>query len=151
MDKIKESIKKDHRQLGDMLKAYQKLKDEDESEAKKLFHEIQSRIERHVSWEERILFPRIEARICMNLPPPSIRARSQHREIEKIIEKICEQVVHTRRQTNELKGKLADLWEQHDRELERILYPWIDLSLSEQEKEEALDLMDRSAVGHGSQ
>jgi len=129
-----------------MLREYRRIKNEDERQAGTLFGEFKSRLERHMLWEEDILFPRVEANIGMNLPAPSIRARSQHREIKRVVDELYKQLVGKQKRTDELEKELEDMWDEHDREEERILYAWIDLSLSEEEKQKALDLMSRSSV-----
>jgi len=144
--KINEFMAEDHKRLDDLLRNFQRTKSQDQSRARELFHEFRILLLRHLHWEEQILLPTIEARQCMHMPGPSTITRLEHQQIKELLETAYDHVVRQQRWADPLEKQLVEMLEAHTKEEERILYPWIDLSLSEEEKEEALEKMKHSAA-----
>jgi iron-sulfur cluster repair protein YtfE (RIC family) len=140
--KIKEYMEQDHARLERILTAFFEARDQDVVRARELFHEFKSGVEKHMAWEEKILFPAIERRTGMHLPGPAVLVQFQHQHIRALFEKISAQI-EKEGETEEAIKELLDLLVLHHREEERILYPWIDLSLDKEEREAVLEQMKR--------
>lgn len=138
--KIKEYMEQDHDRLERILTAFFEARDQNVVRARKLFHEFKSGVEKHMAWEEEILFPAIERRTGMHMPGPAVLVRFQHQHIRTLFEKISAQIEKEGVTAEEIK-ELLDLLVLHHQEEERILYPWIDLSLDKEEREAALEQM----------
>jgi iron-sulfur cluster repair protein YtfE (RIC family) len=145
--KIKTFMAADHQRLDGMLMEFQRLKEIDQVQARKLFHEFKVGIDRHLAWEEKILFPMIESRTGLNMPGPATITRAAHQEIKKLLEEIYDQVIKKEVWAEALEGRLVEMLLSHGEEEKRILYPWIEQSLGEAEREEALDRMEHRNAG----
>jgi iron-sulfur cluster repair protein YtfE (RIC family) len=138
--KIKDFMTHDHDRLERLLKDFLGEKDQDISRARGLIDEFKTGILKHIAWEEEILFPMIEHRTGMHMPGPTVLVQPQHQQIKSLLEKISVQIEKEGSIEGTLK-ELVDLLLLHNREEERILYPWIDVSLDKEDREEALKEM----------
>ena len=143
---LKEFMTQDHNRLERILRDFLSVGDEELAQARKLFHEFKIGVERHLAWEEEVLFPSIECRTGMQAPGPSTLVRSQHRQIREFLEKIFARILNGE-SAKEAQRELIDLLALHSREEERVLYPWVDLCLCLEEKEEAIERMKRLPAG----
>lgn len=143
---IKEFVIRDHDRLLRTLKDFQQIKDKDPARAWELLLEFRTGLLRHIAWEEEILFPSIECRTDMHIPGPSIRTRTEHQQIRGFLEKLTDQIVQRREDAEELGKNLINLLILHYEEEEKILYPWIEMTLNEADQEDALNKMGHSAV-----
>jgi iron-sulfur cluster repair protein YtfE (RIC family) len=146
--KIKTFMLEDHIRLDGLLKEFQRLKQTDRTSAKKLFHEFKTGFVKHIAWEEEILFPLIESRTSLHMPGPASITRNEHREIRKLLDKVYDEIMNKEEWTEELEARLMEVMAAHGEEEDKVLYPWIELSLGEHEKEEALDKMKTSPAGN---
>ncbi|WP_168063218.1 hemerythrin domain-containing protein [Candidatus Manganitrophus noduliformans] len=143
--KIKDFMTHDHERLEQILRDFLKARDQDGVRARELFNAFKSGVEKHMAWEEEILFPAIERRTGMHLPGPTVLVQSQHRQIKALFEKISAQI-DKEGGTEEVLKELTGLLALHSREEERILYPWIDVSLGKEEREAALEQMKQCST-----
>jgi iron-sulfur cluster repair protein YtfE (RIC family) len=139
---IKTFMTADHKRLDKMLEEFQRLKKTDPTVARTLFHEFKIGIDRHFAWEEEILFPMIESRTGLHMPGPATITRAAHQQIKKLLEEIYDQVVNKGKWAEELENRLVEMLLSHGKEEEKILYPWIEQSLGQAEREEALDKIE---------
>ncbi len=125
----------DHDRLDNIFKEFRKTK------AKGLFHEFKVGLQRHIVWEEELLFPIFENKTGMHDTGPTAVMRMEHRTIKEFLEKIHHALTNDSVQTEDLENDLLDVLTEHNNKEENILYPWIDESLSEKEKEETFTQM----------
>lgn len=140
---IKDFMMQDHHRIEETLNDFLSNQDPGSARTLEMLKEIKTAIERHMAWEEEALLPCIESSTGMHMPGPSDLIRSQHRQMRALLESIHIQIVH-KKGIEALQKELADLLTLHRREEERILYPWVDTCLSEEEREAALNKMKQS-------
>src|SRR5690348_904548 len=73
----------DHDRLDALLQSFQTLKRHNFSKAKEAFMQFKSGLERHIRWEEEILFPLWEDKTGMSDGGPTFVMRQEHRRIEE--------------------------------------------------------------------
>ncbi len=130
----------DHDRLDNILENYRKARN-DKKAAALFFSEFKKGLQRHIIWEEEILFPMFEDRTEVRDGPTEVM-RIEHRSIKEFLESIHDKISEGDMETEELeKGMLAVLMPHNDNE-EGILYPFIDLETSEKEREDAFKRMD---------
>lgn len=130
----------DHDRLDNLFKEFKNIKNVDENRARNLFHEFKIGLQKHIVWEEEILFPLFENKNGMHDTGPTAVMRMEHKQIKDFLEKIhCNLGKNTK--TDDLEERLIEVLTEHNNKEENILYPWIDSSVSEQEKEEAFTKM----------
>ena len=137
MDSIYDFMSKDHDRLDEIFNGFKKIKNSNINTAKELFMEFKKGLERHIVWEEEILFPLFEKQTGMNDSGPTFVMRMEHVRIKEIISAIHEMIVKLDLDTDELENELVFVLTQHNDKEESILYPWIDNSISILEREEA--------------
>lgn len=131
----------DHDRLDGIFKEFKNIKTTDKNKARNLFHEFKIGLQKHIVWEEEILFPLFENKTGMRDTGPTAVMRMEHKKIKDFLERIhCSLSKNV--QTNDLEEGLIEVLTEHNNKEEDILYPWIDNSVSEQEKEEAFTKME---------
>lgn len=130
----------DHDRLDNIFKEFKSIKNIEKGEAKKLFHQFKIGLQKHIVWEEEILFPLFEDKTGMRDTGPTAVMRMEHRTIKDFLEKIHENLGKNI-PTNDLEEGLIEVLTEHNNKEENILYPWIDNSVSEEEKEEVFTKM----------
>ena len=143
MKKIKEFMSDDHDRLEVIFKEFQSTKDKDVNQAKDLFHEFKTGLKQHIVWEEEILFPIFEDRTGMQEQGPTAVMRMEHRKIKEFLEAIHDNIVNADINTDAFERGLIEVLTAHNEKEEKILYPWMDNSLSETETEEAFERMEK--------
>jgi iron-sulfur cluster repair protein YtfE (RIC family) len=78
----------DHDRLDDLFKNFQQLKRSDFSKAKQFFKEFKIGLQRHIIWEEEILFPLFEEKTGLKNGGPTEVMRLEHRQIKTHLETI---------------------------------------------------------------
>ncbi|MCL4384590.1 hemerythrin domain-containing protein [Patescibacteria group bacterium] len=141
---ILDYMSKDHDRLDKIYQEFQKVREKDKEEARDLFHEFKTGLQRHIIWEEDILFPLFEEKTEAKENGPTEVMRQEHREIKEVLEKIHDEV---RQGTGgqKLDKELYGILEEHNRKEEMILYPWIDRAISEKEAKEIFVKMKQIA------
>lgn len=140
MNSIADFMSKDHDRLEDIFKGFQKTKSSDVNKAKELFYSFKSGLERHIVWEEEILFPIFEERTGMSAGGPTMVMRTEHQQIKEFLTHINGQLANS----DSGEAELIQVLTSHNDKEESILYPWIDNSLGENEREEILRRMKES-------
>lgn len=125
----------DHDQLDGYFKKFQELKREDYPQAKEYFKKFKFGLQRHIVWEEEILFPLFEEKTGMKHGGPTEVMRHEHRQIKTYLEEVHKKVLCQNPQSDEEEQLLGDILKQHNHKEENILYPAIDRSVSDEERQ----------------
>ncbi len=141
MESVAKFMSADHDRLDNILENYRKARN-DKKAAALFFSEFKKGLQRHIIWEEEILFPMFEDKIEVR-DGPTEAMRIEHRSIKEFLEGIHDKVSEGDTCTEAIeRGMLAMLMPHNDKE-ESVLYPFIDLETSEKEREDAFKRMDR--------
>jgi len=125
----------DHDRLDELLKTFQKLKRADFAKAKEAFKESKFGLQRHIVWEEDVLFPLWEEKTGMSEGGPTSVMRAEHRQIGQQLEAIHGKVADQNPDSDQEEQALLDLLGSHNMKEERVLYPAIDQVTSAEERE----------------
>jgi iron-sulfur cluster repair protein YtfE (RIC family) len=131
MNGIADFMSKDHDRLDNLLKEFQSKKITEPDHAKKLFCDFKSGLERHIVWEEEILFPIFEEKIGMQGGPTQVM-RMEHIQIKELLGSIHERVLKGDFQTDPLEARLVGILSSHNVKEENILYPMCDSVLADE-------------------
>ncbi len=136
MEKISEFMGKDHRRLDGLLKEFNMVVKSDMQRSKPLFHKFRAGLQRHIAWEEEVLFPVFESHTGMFSDGPTSIMRMEHHIIRELLGKIHLKIAAGQGNITELGGKLKAVLEGHDKKEEMVLYPWFDRenTLTEEER-----------------
>jgi hemerythrin superfamily protein len=135
----------DHERLDALFKSFQTLKRTDFPKAKSAFLEFKAGLQRHVVWEEDVLFPLWERKSGMTGGGPTIVMRSEHREIGEWLEAIHRKILAQNPETEREEETLLDLLDRHNMSEEEVLYPEMDRMISAEERETAFRAMEQIA------
>ena len=141
MNAITNFMGQDHDRLEGLVTEFQATKGSDLGKAKDFFSEFKRGLQRHIVWEEEILFPLFEHRTGMEDRGPTAVMRTEHRQIKDFLEQIHDRIAKGETNTDEFERGLLTVLSAHNQKEETILYPWIDQSLSELEAKETLARM----------
>jgi len=123
-----------HAELDSIFDEFMKQQDNDVAKAMSLFHNFKVGLQKHIVWEEEILFPIFEKETGMRGSGPTEVMRMEHRQIKEFLEEI-----HTKLLGGGLEGidgpenDLLDILGLHNEKEENILYPSIDDLLNDVE------------------
>lgn len=131
----------DHDRLDGIFKEFKSAKNTDKNKARSLFHEFKVGLQRHIVWEEEILFPLFENKTGMHDTGPTAVMRMEHKKIKDFLERIHSSLGKNI-QTKGLEDGLIEVLTEHNNKEESILYPWIDDFVGEGGKEEAFAKME---------
>ncbi len=148
---IQSSFADDHDRLDQLLATYRQWKRVDFDRAKPAFQQFNVGLQRHILWEEGILFPLFEEKTGMHNHGPTVVMRAEHREIARRLEAVHDKVrvrdVDSDREEEALVVSLS----MHNHKEENILYPAIDRLLNDEEKAAAFTKMEElSAEAYGA-
>lgn len=133
----------DHARLDGIFKEFDKLKSDNLTGAKPFFQKFKLGLERHILWEEGILFPIFEEKTGMSDGGPTAVMRMEHHEIKDFLEKINSEILTGELEEIDIaKNGLLDVLHTHNQKEESILYPSIDNMLTDQEREKAISDMN---------
>ena len=132
---ITEFFEQDHDRLDELFKTFQQSKRSDFPKAKEAFKEFKFGLQRHIVWEEDLLFPIWEQKTGMSDSGPTPVMRNEHREIGRQLEAIHQKVADQNPDSDQEEQTLLDLLGSHNRKEERALYPAIDKVTSPEERE----------------
>jgi iron-sulfur cluster repair protein YtfE (RIC family) len=132
----------DHDRLDRLFERFRVLKNVDTRKAGSLFSDFKAGLQRHITWEEEILFPLFEAKTGMRDTGPTAVMRMEHGQIKSFLERIHIKIAAG--QTcglDALEKGLLEVLSAHNEKEENVLYPWIDDSLGGIEREDVLTRM----------
>ncbi len=139
MTTILEFMSVDHYRLDNKIRMYSTEKLVDIEQAESIFLFFKSELERHIIWEEDILFPIFERKTGIKDGGPTSVMRMEHIQIKNHLQEI-QKKLHAKKIQYPCEEEVAlfKLLESHNQKEENILYPGIDNLTSEQEKDQML-------------
>ena len=136
-------FQEDHERLDALFNAFQRLKRSDSAKAKESFKEFKFGLQRHIVWEEDLLFPLWEQQTGMSEGGPTAVMRAEHRQIGQHLEAIHKKVQEHDPDSDEDERRLLGALSAHNQKEERVLYPSIDSVLSDQDRLSVFNDMKR--------
>lgn len=133
----------DHDRLDNLFKNFQQYKRTDFTKAKEFFKQFMFGLQRHIIWEEDILFPLFEQKTGMTQGGPTFVMRSEHRQIKKHLESIHEKVKARNPESEEEEQLLLNVLSMHNQKEENILYPAIDRLVTKEELSSIFSAMEK--------
>ncbi|MBH0198978.1 MAG: hemerythrin domain-containing protein [Nitrospira sp.] len=133
---------KDHDRLDELFKTFQRLKRSDFAKAKAAFQEFKVGLQRHIVWEEDLLFPLWEVKTGISQGGPTMVMRNEHRQIGQLLESLHEKVTADNPETDQEEQWLMSILGSHNMKEERVLYPSIDNVASVAEREQVFRNME---------
>lgn len=134
----------DHDRLDQLFKKFQELKSNNWIKAKELFMEFKAGMERHIIWEEDILFPLFEEKTERQCDGPVVALKAEHSLIMQYLKDIAEKVNKGNTETEPDELSLTNTLFLHDQKEENIFYPAIDSLLSDAERESVFATMGKN-------
>ncbi len=135
-------MSEDHDRLDNCFREYRSKKETDLNTAKSSYHDFKIGLQRHIVWEEEILFPIFEQKTGMYEMGPTAVMRMEHYQIKHYLEQIHDKISADEiNGVSELENALLEILTVHNDKEENILYPWIDRETEEQEREDAFTKM----------
>lgn len=139
---VRSYFEKDHDRLDSLFKEFQRLKYIDFLEAKKNFVAFKFGLQRHIIWEEEILFPLFEKKTGISNAGPTFVMRQEHKQIGKILEEIHTKVKAADPGSEREEELLISTLSIHNMKEENVLYPAIDDCTTKMEIEEVFAKMN---------
>ena len=125
----------DHDRLDELFKTFQQLKRSDYPKAKDAFKEFKLGLQRHIVWEEDILFPLWEKETGIKEGGATSAMRTEHRQIGQHLDAIHQKVIDQNPDSAQEEQALLALLGSHNMKEERVLYPGIDRVTSAEVRE----------------
>ena len=119
-------FEQDHDRLDALFQSFQALKRYDVAKATEAFKEFKFGLQRHIVWEEDLLFPLWEEKTGMSEGGPTFVMRNEHRQIGEQLEAIHQKVIEQNQESDHEELALLKLLGSHNLKEERVLYPSID-------------------------
>lgn len=138
---IDDYYSEDHDRLDELFQQFQSHKSSDPERAKEAFKAFHSGLERHIAWEEEILFPTFEKK-TENAGGPTQVMRLEHQQIRGCLGVISEKLARGEGDTNKDEADLLSVLEQHNYKEENILFPMLDQITSQDERTRIFDEMN---------
>lgn len=135
-------FEKDHDHLDSLFTEFRRLKYVDFVEAKKNFIAFKFGLQRHIIWEEEVLFPLFEKKTGMSNAGPTFVMRLEHKDIGTILEEIHTKVKAADPRSEHEEELLISTLKLHNMKEENVLYPAIDEHMTKTEIEEAFAKMN---------
>ncbi len=132
----------DHDRLDELFKIFQASKRSDFANAKEAFKGFKIGLQRHILWEEELLFPMWEQKTGMVEEGPTPMMRHEHSQIKQLLDAIHQEVEVQNLETDQDEQALINLLSSHNRKEERALYPAIDNVVSADEREKVFSNMN---------
>ena len=139
---ICEFYKQDHDRLDELFKTFQKMKRSDFAKAKEAFKAFKFGLQRHIVWEEDVLFPLWEEKTGMSEGGPTFVMRAEHRQIGQHLEAIHQKVADQSPDSDQEEQALLNLLGSHNMKEERVLYPSLDRVTNAKERETVFHNME---------
>jgi hemerythrin superfamily protein len=132
----------DHDRLDELFKTFQQWKRSDFAKAKEAFKEFKFGLQRHIVWEEDLLFPLWEAKTGMSDSGPTFVMRAEHRRIAEQLEAIHRKVAEQNPDSDREEESLLSLLGSHNVKEEQVLYPAIDQVTTPEERQDVFQKMN---------
>jgi iron-sulfur cluster repair protein YtfE (RIC family) len=125
-DSIAVYFQDDHTRLEAIYHEFQAVKHTDAARATACFAEFKAGLERHIVWEEEMLFPGFESRTGMRDAGPTAVMRMEHTRIKNYLRDIAQKLARHDVATDAEEAGLQQTLADHNWKEEQILYPAID-------------------------
>lgn len=125
----------DHDEIDRLLEDFRTAKAGDGPVALAMYREFTSRLERHIGWEEDILFPLFERLSGLRDNGPTVVMRSEHRTIKTLLDSIDTTLQKGDVSIDADESALLAALAAHNMKEENILYPLIDRQVSADDRE----------------
>ena len=135
---IADFMGQDHDRLDGIFSEFQAVKGSDLGKAKHFFSEFKRGLQRHIVWEEEILFPVFEQKTGMLEVGPTAVMRLEHKVIQQALAGIHEKIRQGNCESEIEEASLLATLSQHNEKEENILYPSIDRLVTPEEGQEIL-------------
>jgi iron-sulfur cluster repair protein YtfE (RIC family) len=133
----------DHDRLDELFAQFQQTKNSDYAKAKEFFKQFKFGLQRHIVWEESILFPLFEQKTGMHLTGPTYMMRQEHRRIGELLEAIHKKVQQQDSKSDPEERALLDALSAHNQKEEAVLYPTLDRLTDDDERGQAFMAMEQ--------
>jgi iron-sulfur cluster repair protein YtfE (RIC family) len=140
---IRTSFGDDHNRLDGLFAEYRTTKRTDYDRAKECFKQFKFGLQRHIVWEEQILFQLFERKTGLFESGPTAVMRAEHRQIADRLEAIHEKVRARDPETDREEEALLAILIAHNDKEESILYPMLDRLATPEEIAEAFAAMQK--------
>jgi regulator of cell morphogenesis and NO signaling len=138
-ENIKAFFESDHERLDQLFMNYLNLKNGSHSRAQEYFVQFKYGLQRHMQWEEEIVFPLFEDKTDMD---GTLRVmRMEHRKIRELLEVLHEKVKKADPNSDAEEYKLLTLIGEHSLKEEMIFYPTIERMLTDKDIAEIFEAM----------
>ena len=141
---IHEHYAADHQHLDALFHQFQSLKATDRTNAEKSFEEFKAGLERHIAWEEEILFLAFDRRFGHLQGGPTAVMRWEHQQIRQFLDAIALKLNQQDFATEEEEMGLEAVLCPHNQKEEDVLYPMIDQVVGDDERTEIFAAMDKT-------
>ena len=132
---IAQFMNEDHARLDRIFEEFRQQQSRDKAQATRLFDEFMAGLQRHILWEEELLFPIFEARTGITEGPTAVM-RMEHGQIKGILEEMNMRMPGAAAEgLAELITDLLEVLGAHNQKEENILYPAIDQMLTDEDRE----------------
>jgi iron-sulfur cluster repair protein YtfE (RIC family) len=125
----------DHDRLDRLFQEFQRLKRNDFDQARDVFSRFYEGLERHILWEEEILFPVFEEKSGVRQMGPTAVMRAEHTQIRGFLEVIHQRLLEGSPDTDKEEALLLSHLGMHNMKEEKILYPAIDRLVTDAERD----------------
>lgn len=132
----------DHDRLDGLFQQFQEYKLSDQAKARHFFEQFRSGLDRHIRWEEEILFPLFEDKNNMHGVGPTAVMRAEHIQIRDLLKIIGQRLSEGSSKTDQEEAFLQGHLGIHNMKEEKILYPAIDRLIRPSDLPEILRKMD---------
>jgi iron-sulfur cluster repair protein YtfE (RIC family) len=140
---IQSEFAADHDRLDALFADFTNRKRSDFTRAKESFKAFKFGLQRHIVWEEDVLFPLFERKTGLSDGGPTHVMRAEHRRIGECLEAIHEKVKAQNPDSEKEEWALLEALSAHNEKEETVLYPALDRLLSDDEKTSAFAAMEK--------
>jgi len=137
----------DHDDIDRLLGEFRTSRGGEKPAALDLYREFKARLERHIGWEENILFPLFERLSGLVDNGPTGVMRSEHRTITALLDSIDTTLGQGEANIDADEAELLEVLASHNWKEENILYPLIDRQVSVTDREAVFARMRAEAGG----
>jgi hemerythrin superfamily protein len=131
-ESITDFMSKDHSRLDHIFQTFRKSKND--NERRQLFLEFKAGLERHMGWEENILFPPVKRELGDDSGMID-ELIMQHNRMREDLNGIASGQINS---SVSFETDMEQLLAAHDKMEEEGIYPWVDDNLENKEKTEIL-------------
>lgn len=143
---INDFLTEDHDRLDGLLESFQECRTKDSAEAKDFLTQFTVGLQRHLRWEESILFPLFEQKTGQSGLTNTLRG--EHEEIREWLAALNQKVEQNDADCDHAEKMLVEELGGHNAREEYALYPELDKLLTEEEQKATFAAM--AAVPEGN-